>query len=549
MRSARSSAAMLVVAFAVALPGSAASVASASAPEPSGRLPVATIPSPGPTCAEVLAEVVGGCEAWVSRYGTPAGMADIAQHVRVSPDGTLVFVTGTADTDLLFPLGGYGGSAPPSMVTVAYEALNGQQVWAVRRAGAVATDIAVSPDGERVFVSGAFASVNDSDFLTVAYDARTGSEAWTARYAGPGGKMDGAFAIAVNPLQPEIYVTGASYAADTNYDYLTIGYSATTGAMLWSERFSGHGPGQDPPFWLAGPVASRWTLFYGRPSRGLDMPVAMAVDPAGQRVYVTGSSANAEGVLEIATVAYETAHSESRGMLRWVARHQAAGTGAAAMGMQLAPDGSRLAIVGMMCCDAGDGPDLTITAYDTDHGSAAWSSKHASGIGPTLPLFNGVAALQPLAISPNGSTVFVSGYGSNLFRRQMETLAYDLGTGQQRWLATYAAPLAPALAVHAGHSVTVTPDSTSVIVTGASFRDSANREQNDVLTLSYQATTGEQEWGARYTGAARGQDSGMSLALSPDGRSLYVTGIEQRSPTDHDYVTMAYRLPMFGGTR
>jgi hypothetical protein len=78
-----------------------------------------------------------------------------------------------------------------------------------------------------------------------------------------------------------VYVTGNSWLADRENrtaptEYVTIAYRTATGARLWARHY--HNVGQDSA-------------------------VAVAVSPAGT-VFVTGSSTNAHGDFEYATIAY-----------------------------------------------------------------------------------------------------------------------------------------------------------------------------------------------------------------------------------------------------
>ena len=60
------------------------------------------------------------------------------------------------------------------------------------------------------------------------------------------------------------------------------------------------------------------------------------------------------------------------------------------------------------------------------------------------------------------------------------------------------------------------------------------------ITGAY-SNAGKKLWERQYNGPGRGQDSSSALALSPDGRRLYVTGKSWGgSVTHYDYATIAY---------
>src|SRR5438034_3558550 len=72
-----------------------------------------------------------------------------------------------------------------------------------------AADVAASPDGARVFVAGTVEQKGDfGDIETVAYDAANGNELWAARYDGPAGGEDRAEAIVVSPDGSTVYTAG-----------------------------------------------------------------------------------------------------------------------------------------------------------------------------------------------------------------------------------------------------------------------------------------------------------------------------------------------------
>src|SRR5207247_1481802 len=127
--------------------------------------------------------------------------------------------------------------------TIAYDQ-GGHRLWVERLglSGSGAFDIAVGPDGSRVYVTGVTGlsqSGDLADYATVAYDAASGAQLWFSRYDSGAG-YDSADTIAVSPDGTRIYVTGYTTQPDDPlaHDYTTVAYDATSGSQLWATTFN-----------------------------------------------------------------------------------------------------------------------------------------------------------------------------------------------------------------------------------------------------------------------------------------------------------------------
>jgi WD40 repeat protein len=268
--------------------------------------------------ATVAYDAVGGQQLWAARYGRPEA-EDYAYALQVSRDGSRVFVTGQAGYD---------------MGTVAYDAATGTALWATRydsHDSDAAYAIGISPDGSSVFVTG----YGGPDYATIAYDAATGERQWLTTFNGPRDQSDGGLALAVSPDGSAVFVTGTSTQLENSLDsdFATLAYDASTGHQLWSARFTG-------------------------PGRHDDIPTAIQVAPDGSGVFVTGWTLDARrgGNYDFATVAYDAA----TGANLWVERLHTAFDDVAT-DMAVSPDGSALFVTGRV----DRGVDFGTVAYST----------------------------------------------------------------------------------------------------------------------------------------------------------------------------------------
>src|SRR5439155_17480277 len=112
--------------------------------------------------------------------------------------------------------------------------------------------------------------------------------------------------------------------------------------------------------------------------------------------------------------------------------------------------------------------------------------------------------------------------------------AEGLTRATQLWVARYNGP---ANGGDDAYAVAVSPDGSRVFVTGAS----ESSTHLDYATVAYNASTGHKLWVARYNGPARGQDVAFALAVSPDGSKVFATGeSDSGRVTGFDYATVAY---------
>ena len=441
-------------------------------------------------------------------------LSDRAQALAVSPDGTKVFVTGWVVTGSVFESeGDYG--------TVAYDVMTGEELWASSYDGPRsdwldgdrAMDIAVSPDGNRVFVTGdstSLAASAASIFATVAYDAETGEQIWAKRYDAPGGGQDTPEDITVSPNGNIVVITGSINQGAGQGDWGTVAYRAGTGERLWVKRYLG--PGE---------------------SSGIGVGVAFS--PDSRTAYVVGSGDGLNHDLEIITFAYRA----GSGSTRWKASFDGRrSTRHGAIGLVVSPNGNKLFVIGATE-RVSTGADHMVVAYRTATGAELWAVRHDRGTGD-----DDIAT--DIAIAPDGETIFVTG----TTRRTQTyydyyTVAYRAGSGSVRWAKRYDGP-APASEddYDTAWAIAVSPDGTRVYVTGQSpdSLGGGSFPSPSYATIAYSAGDGMSLWTRRYDGDGLG-GSAFDIATSPDGSLVFVTGesfFMGESYASSDYVTVAY---------
>jgi len=139
-----------------------------------------------------------------------------------------------------------------------------------------------------------------------------------------------------------------------------------------------------------------------------------------------------------------------------------------------------------------------------------------------------------VATSPDGQTVYVTGSSTGAgpsSTSQYATIAYQASTGTQRWVRRYDNPGGTV-----DNVVSVAVSSGGLVfVTGWS----SGAGPGGIATVAYSAATGAFQWAALYQ-APRGEDV-SSMAVSPDGNTVFITGTRFRGGSESDYLTVAYR--------
>jgi WD40 repeat protein len=320
-----------------------------------------------------------------------------------------------------------------------------------------------------------------------------GTQVWLQRFGGP---HLSAFATSVttSPDRSVVYVGGFTRKTQTGLsNYVTAAYNATTGARLWLARYQGTG-------------------HHPRGFAGAGVP-SVTVSPDGSTVYVAGGLGRSSSFTDYLVLAYNAA----TGAQRWVVTPLAFGSAAQFQAVAVSPDSKTVYITGRLDFFGGNAAKSYDTiALNAATGATVWNTN--TKFPPHVFHF-----ITSIAVSPDGSTVFIAGSSG--------TVAYDAATGAQLWLDAYKQAYDRSRV-----SLAVSPDSATVYVTSGSM---APGSVQHYWTAALDASTGAKVWQATFHGPGTNARS-IAIALSPDGSAVYVTGSVGQANGLNEYATIGY---------
>jgi DNA-binding beta-propeller fold protein YncE len=352
--------------------------------------------------AIVAYDTAEGDVRWETVYDHNTGGIEEVHGIELSPDGTRVYVTGENGTE-----------HAPDYVTIAVDTDSGDVAWAreykVKENGLdLGVSVAVGEalgDGARhvVYVTGASTAAT-MDHATIAYD-HDGEQLWVTRHQGPLGEDNGLY-NALSPDGSTLYVTGditiAALATGWDYDWRTYAIDTATGAIGWSKDYTGVKP-------------------------GLDRPMAIALAPDGSKLYVSGVVVGEHDQdKEIAIVAYDAA----TGTQAWESTNGLPHSGSEwGVTLDISPDGSTLAMGGVRSTGLGYRSDAVAELYSTSDGARIAASDFFSGPTPVE-----AAMGRDISFDPSGERLFLTGHTERYLDgvgvggdMDMFTAAYEVG--------------------------------------------------------------------------------------------------------------------------
>lgn len=377
--------------------------------------------------------------------------------------------------------------------------------------------LSVGPEGERIYVTGWVRISTQYRWGTVAYDAITGERVWATHAPPVPGDINVPEAMVVGPDDGRVYVVGRVGGGPglNTADFGLRAYDAHTGEELWLATYNG-------------------------PADGQDSPRAVAVSSDGSRVFVAGDSQGPVdiGLSETSTDFAIVAFNAATGERLWDARYDGAEMADNVVGLAVSPGDDRVFVTGnSSSVRFANAWDLTTLSYDAATGDRLWEARY-HGPGQSIDTAAGIA------LSDDGSRVFVGGTSDVGGRAVIATVAYDAASGREAWVSRLDHPWIRAATASAVH---LDPTGAPLYVTGRSAEVPDIRVSTEpgpgagwdsrLTVVAYDPTDGEELWTtARGVGHA---DVPMAVAASPEGGLAVAAGYTTGPDQTLDRVTLA----------
>jgi len=340
-----------------------------------------------------------------------------------------------------------------------------------------ASGVAVSPDSANVYATGVY----DDAIVSFRRDPATGTltQIDVDRDPDAGGDaegLSGAEEVAVSPDGRSVYVIGVG-----DNSVVTMRRNLSTGGLTWV----GDDAAPDSP--------------------GLEGAVSVAVSPDNRQVYVVSST-------DQSIVRFR--RNTTSGKLTWSQELTSPSEGGTAPGLAdprdvaVAPDGSNVYVTGFS--------SIVTFRSNATSGKLKWVADLAdpSAGGST----RGLADPAGVVVDPSGANVYVAGTHDD----DIDVFTRNPTSGRLRWEQELLdVPRGGSPGLKEAHGLDVSADGTSLYATGAAA--------DSVVTFRRDQATGlltwmEEDVDPSSGGSTEGLDGAASVALSPDGTSVYATG-------------------------
>jgi hypothetical protein len=265
-----------------------------------------------------------------------------------------------------------------------------------------------------------------------------------------------------------------------------------------------------------------WSKTYNGGGSQNDKAYAIVIDTYGN-IIITGYVSSAMNYEDCCTVKYSPS-----GDLQWASTYDGAGHNTDQAVSAAVTSNNDIVITGWcMTGSTTSSEDIITIKYDGTTGSADW-----------INIYNGPGGGSDKAyaiVVDSFNEIYLTGYTeSALTEKDIVTISYD-DNGNEGWVELYDSYGYDDL----GNAIAVS--GTDVAVTGLTSHGSHEMTQ-DYITLNYSTDGRSAGWASIYDGPGNNTDYATSLAFSPLGDAVYVTGVSQsaNNPGSKDMFTVKY---------
>ncbi len=194
----------------------------------------------------------------------------------------------------------------------------------------------------------------------------------------------------------------------------------------------------------------------------------------------------------------------------WAKRYAGPGFAAAGNAVAVSPDGSRVFMTSKVSLDqTNESSDIVTIAYEAGTGVPLWKARYD---GPATGI-NDWDAPTAVTTDPSGALVFVTGFSTRIqYDQELLTIAYDAATGDEVWIRRFT-PLAQTTPIG------IVTNERRVFIAGNGY--DVDTGAIHPITVAYGMAAGHEAWSR--IGSSDG--SAADIAASPSGRQIFVTGI------------------------
>jgi DNA-binding beta-propeller fold protein YncE len=264
------------------------------------------------------------------------------------------------------------------------------------------------------------------------------------------------------------------------------------------------------------------TVWVGEAVDGIHRAVAIEVDPAGSRVFVAGTSS----MLDWEIAALEAGSGE----VLW---HDTIGEpdlDEYAADLAVAPDGSRVYALGFRRAEGTGYWHYETVAFDPETGDHLWERTYEGPAG----LWDTACCM---AVSPDGSRVFVTGTSDTQEGTVSATVAYSATDGTRLWSRRFSLQRERESAT----AIAASPDGSTVVVAGTTLvTGPLGVTDKDIVTVGLSADDGSVLWSSRFAGTAERDDRPWDVVIGPASRRVVVVGTSRGAETFSDVRALAY---------